>query len=417
MTHAHPAGTAGPGGDVRLVLRAPRPAVVEALGPGAGNCAVGPEADTGVVVRVAPTSDAGGLAARLSSALHAPVLEVSASSDTGLTVRWWREGTRAPVGGHPGADPVDGAAELARAFGVGEEAPAVLDALTLPDASSAVASLARALHLPALASGADPAGGLVVARGPRGRARLAASRLGGTWSARLRRWSVLVPDAPAWPDLVALANDAGRAGRRAVALVLWVDGPECGYLLCRRGHPVDSHVWNWPWQWLGPEGEVPVGLRPVTGSAAVLAVAAGRPREVAALHALLGASGPPALLLARLCGLLRVPVEVVGVLDGGRDPQDLPSARRHPVAVPAAPVGPGGAPDRRAQLVRGAADLAVAGVLAGVAAAEAAVVATDGALAGERTARWEDWVGTGVFGVLSVLSGVLGVRRLRRARR
>ncbi|PPK94280.1 hypothetical protein CLV92_108183 [Kineococcus xinjiangensis] len=412
--------------DVRLVVRAARADVVALLHSEGRAALVGPDGDGSVVVRLPRAADGEELSLRWSAVLAAPVLCV-VIRDGLLSLSVCRAGGR--TASYDEGDDGDGggalasvADELARAFGTGEEAAALHEALAELDGYDLRVALTEELPLPRLLHEELPTHSVVVSRASPSAARFAARHVGSTWTADLGGgWTALVREGATSSELVALARAASAlGGRGTVAVLLWQDGPECGYQLWRRGRAEDTHVWNSPWEWTGP-GDPPEAALPPTGDATALAEAAGAP-DASLLRALLRRSGPPEQLLAELAELLGIPAGALQALHDPRSAAALHRAELHErtgtwrAAWEASRVPAEEEPRwlRRLWRAQAVVNLVVTVVLGALAALWVGVVATDGALVDEPAATTEDWLFLVFCAAMAVLSGWLGVRRWRR---
>ncbi len=288
-----------PFADVRLAVRADRSDLLSLFGARAPTCAVGPaEPDGWVAVRMAADTDPGPVAGEMSTAFEAPVVVTGVDEDGERLGLWiWRHGAAVvgrPWSPRPGGEL--GSAQAPRGETTRETAQQAAAALGRSDTEAGLVDLLRAEHdldadqrltavvgllgLPERLMNPDPAAAVVLHRGERAVARLAASIAGPAWLVPLGGgWTLLAPAEAQWRDSLALATSvSSTGGRRAPVLLLWRDREECGYLLWQRGSPVDSHAWNSPWELTAPATDTAEELAPPHGDAARLTAAARRRR-------------------------------------------------------------------------------------------------------------------------------------------
>lgn len=428
--------------DTRLAVRADRDRLLAVLRSGSIPCAVGPsEHDNWVVIRLPAGSDPDPVARQAMATFDSPVLALRVSTDAeSLGVRLWREGEQ--LVHHDWPEHPFQVGELA-ADATQAAARRISHALHRPDAEAELAELLRGdadldvdacvgslialLGLPSRLTDAAPAHVLVLHRGERAVARLAASIAGPTWLVPCDRgWTVLVPaegGAERAFELSAGLSSAG--GRRAPVLLLWRDQAECGYQVWRRGWPLDIHVWNFPWEVLATDDKTAEELAAPQGDAAVIARVVRRPEAEVNLRALLRRSGDSGDLLTSLVELLDLPEDSLALLDGRSTPDQLPHSERLEATSPARAARRQprqlfgqDAPKALRLLERVSAwgTLAAALVCAAMTALGAAVLATGGTAVDQLGTSGEDWLATLLFAMLTGVLGWLGVSRLRRRR-
>jgi hypothetical protein len=195
--------------DTRLAVRADRDRLLAVLRSGSIPCAVGPsEHDNWVVIRLPAGADPDPVARQAMATFDSPVLALRVSSDAeSLGVRLWREGEQ--LVHHDWPEHPFQVGELA-ADAIQAAARRISHALHRPDAEAELAeplrgdadldvdarveSLIALLGLPSRLTDAAPAHVLVLHRGERAVARLAASIAGPTWLVPCDRgWMVLAP--------------------------------------------------------------------------------------------------------------------------------------------------------------------------------------------------------------------------------
>jgi hypothetical protein len=238
------------------------------------------------------------------------------ATETDLVLRGWRDGQPLPADpaalagavGRPDAD-----ARLRAVLGDGDREPA--------ERAAAAAAL---LGVPAgLLVDDPPAREVAVGRAEAGPAGTVAAVAGGGWLAEDGGWALLT--GPDGGSAVPLAGGLSGIGRRnGVGLWLWQDGDEGGYVVWRRGRPLDGHGWLSGWE-ATPAADR-AGLGPAVGDPVVLAEALGRPDAVVPLRALLRRRDPAGTALPELARLLGLPPAVPAVLSGTAV-RDLPGAR------------------------------------------------------------------------------------------
>jgi hypothetical protein len=428
--------------DTRLAVRADRDRLLAVLRSVSVPCAVGPsEHDNWVVIRLPAGADPDPVARSATATFDSPVVALRVASDAeSLGVRLWRDGEQLVRHNWP-EHPLE-AGELA-ADATEAAARCITDALSKAGVEAALAKLLRGdddlevdaraeslialLGLPTRLTDPAPVHVLVLHRGERAVARLAASIAGPAWLVPCERgWTVLIPVEDGAEQAFGLSAGLSSAGsRRAPVLLLWRDHAECGYLLWRRGRPLDVHAWNSPWEVLATDDKHAEELAWPHGNAAVIARVVGRPGAEANLRALLRRRGTPDDLLAELVELLELPEEGRALLDGRATPEHLPHGERLEATSPARAAWvrsrqPLGADAPKAlRLVERAwawGTLAAALVCGAMTALGVAVLATDGAVIGQVGTSAEDWSATLVFAVLTGILGWLGLSRLRRLR-
>lgn len=402
--------------DVRLALRADRAELIGHLRSSGIECRVGPsERDDWVVVMLDDAADPAPLARELCATIS-PVVLTTVIDTTGrrLELRAWRRHL---------PQPVHDLHEIASAIGVpAASVPAVDD----PDEPGALAAdrlerIAARLRLPRRLVDPVTTSALVVHRGRLQDAHMVAALAGPAWVASASGWRVLVPTEPPGPTGRMSATASGLAAglstgkRQPTTVLLWREGHDgCGYLLWRKGRPVDGHQWNSPWQPIperGPDDE--------HGDVDLLVRAAGKPEHTVLLRALLRRAGGPTELFEEFADLTGIPGEAFDVLLGRRSAGRLPAAElverrsfgsvlgssfRSPLSGAAAtPVAIGAAVAALVFTV-----LAVVGV---------AVVASNGAFVDQHGRTSGDWLFAMFSTVMAIGTTWLAVSRARAVNR
>jgi hypothetical protein len=326
--------------DFRLGVQAPRDELREWLRSRAVTGAVGPTEPGGwVAVWLAPDTDPDPLAGELSTAFGSPIAitDVDADEDW-ATLRVWRDGRE--IAAHqwePGvSDPRDTGAVaqlFVTALGRSAVEPELAELAELlrvdgdgSDGPARLRSVIELLGLPAWLVDAQPESMIVLYRGERREARLAASVAGPAWLASFESgWHVLVAATDGdFSQSLVLAASLSNVYRQGTTLTVWRSGGQCGYVLWQRGDAADTHLWSQPWEVIGDTDAM--RLEYPHGDATLLATATGHPDDHVLLRALLRRRGEPDELLTELAQLLSLPAEALRVLDGRSKPDQLPGA-------------------------------------------------------------------------------------------
>lgn len=306
--------------DSRLALRTERAELIRLLRSRAVSCSVGPAEPGGwVVVAMDPGAKPDPLAAELSRSVS-PLI-VTTAVNTGkdrLELRAWKDGSSAAEftwrRGGKQLPSMQGIATAIGALPVGLPA----EPTQLPPGHgevSAVDLLERIvdlLSLPPTLVDRLPDKALVLYRGELTEAHFIAAVAGPTWlMATESGWQVLAPAED--PDVrhplsaraAGLAAGLSSFSRRLGTVLIWRDGQNgCGYSLWHKGHAVDLHCWNSPWESLPG-----TGVDDQIGDAALLAQAIGQPDQTVLLRALLRRRAEPAELLDEFTSTAVVPTE------------------------------------------------------------------------------------------------------------
>lgn len=323
--------------DSRLALRTERAELIQLLRSRAVGCSVGPaEAGGWVVVAMEPGTKPDPLAAELSKSVSPLIVTTAVNPGKDrLELRAWKDGSpAAEFTWRRGGKRSPSMQGIATAIGALPTGLPVEPAELPPGRGevSAVELLERIvdrLRLPPTLVDRLPDKALVLYRGALTEAHFIAAVAGPTWlMATESGWQVLVPAEDPEVQHHSSARAAGLAAglssfsRRLGTVLIWHDGRNgCGYSLWHKGHAVDLHCWNSPWESLPG-----TGVDDQLGDAAALAQAIGQPDQAVLLRALLRRRAEPAELLGEFTSIARVPTEYGQLLTGQVTPGHLADA-------------------------------------------------------------------------------------------
>lgn len=183
-------------------------------------------------------------------------------------------------------------------------------------------ALVTALGVPAWLVRPGPEHAVVLTRQRDDNLRLAAAIAGPAWLVPLEEgWTGVLQAQQRPTSAFGLAGGvSANEKRRSATILLWADEQVCGYLLLRRGSPLDVHLWNDPWEGLAPDPADAEAVPGDVGDAAVLAAAFDCRDNEVFLRALLRRRGEPRALLGELVELLGLPAASMGLLESGNSP-------------------------------------------------------------------------------------------------